>query len=303
MIQLVDCTLRDGEQAPGVAFSTAEKVEIARLLDLAGVGQIEAGTPAMGEIEQEAIRAMVAQGLSARISTWNRLLPRDVEASLACGVKLVHVSVPASDIHLYTILRKSRSWVLGAIKEVVVGARARGLEVTVGAEDASRADLEFLVAIGQAAAGAGAVRLRYADTVGALEPFRAFRELAYLRQRCGLELEFHGHNDFGLALANTLAAARAGVKYLDVTVLGLGERAGNAPLAATAASLSRIGRFEVGIDFRRLPALMVAVEKALGPCQPAQGQARAAARPVTSRRVAGHFAATCWPKTGRGSLP
>ncbi|TDA70460.1 MAG: homocitrate synthase [Clostridia bacterium] len=278
MIHLVDCTLRDGEQAPGVAFSTAEKVEIARLLDLTGVSQIEAGTPAMGEIEQEAIRAIVAQGLSAQVSTWNRLLPGDVEASLACGVKLVHLSGPASDLHLQSKLGKSRSWVLGAIKEVVAGARARGLEVTIGAEDASRADREFLVTIGQAAAAAGAVRLRYADTVGALEPFRACRELAYLRQRCGLELEFHGHNDFGLALANTLAAARAGVKYLDVTVLGLGERAGNAPLAATAASLTRTGRFEVEIDFRRLPALTAAVKKALEPaaCQAPPDRARAA---------------------------
>ncbi len=227
---LVDTTLRDGEQAPGVVFNFNEKVTIARLLDLCGVDIIEAGTPAMGETEQVAISAITGLGLKARIITWNRMVPADIRASLACGIRDVHISAPVSGIQIRYKLRKSRQWVLDRTRETVRFARECGCRVSVGAEDASRADPLFLEEFARTAREEGADRLRYADTVGVLYPLAVYERLSALSEKKIIEIEFHGHNDFGMAVANSIAAVKAGVQYVDTTVGGLGERAGNADM-------------------------------------------------------------------------
>ncbi len=242
---LVDTTLRDGEQTPGLVFSTEEKAAIACALDRLGVELIEAGIPAMGIDEQKAVRAVLGAGLRARVLTWNRAHPSDIEASLACGATQLHISFPVSDIHLQHKLGRTRSWLLARLEEVMALAVAPGREVAVGAEDASRADPAFLREFARAAEKAGACRLRYCDTVGVLDPFRSRDAVSDLTHKLNIPLEFHAHNDFGMATANTLAAVKGGATYLDVTVNGLGERAGNASLSAVARGLRQFYGMEV----------------------------------------------------------
>lgn len=226
-VKILDTTLRDGEQAPGVAFDLKEKLIIARMLDLMGVAVIEAGTPAMGSDEQEIIASINSLGLKALVTTWNRITVSDVNASLACGVKDIHLSAPVSDLQIKYKLGKSRRWVLDCTRSTLEYAGNYGCRVTVGAEDASRADPDFLEEFALVCRDAGARRLRFADTVGFMEPFGVYERLSRLIAASGMEVEFHGHNDFGLATANALAAVRAGVVYVNTTVGGIGERAGN----------------------------------------------------------------------------
>jgi len=262
MIKIVDTTLRDGEQAPGVAFNLREKVNIARMLDWLGVYQIEAGIPVMGELEQKAIRAIVRSNLKARVSTWNRPLLADIRASLACGVRYIHIACPVSEIQIRYKLGRSRMWLLDCLKRAMRYASDYGCRVTVGAEDASRADASFLLDLAFLAQEMGAERLRYCDTLGVLNPFTTVERLGWLRSNLSLEIEFHGHNDFGMATANTLAAIKAGIRYVDTTVEGLGERAGNASLEELVAAVQGVYGTELGLEDRLLPLLSRHVARA-----------------------------------------
>jgi homocitrate synthase NifV len=261
-LQLVDTTLRDGEQAAGVVFSAQEKRDIALALDRAGVRRIETGTPAMGAEEQEVLRSILALPLSATLTAWNRAVPEDIQASVECGFSFLHISVPVSDLHIIDKLGRSREWVLVQLKQALAMAHSYGCAMSVGAEDASRADAEFFLAVADMAQKMGAQYIRYADTVGCMEPLVVYEKLHSLVKRSPLPIEFHGHNDFGLATANTLAAVKAGAALVSTTVLGLGERAGNADMEMVVSAVERFGNVRTGIRLEELPALNELVAKA-----------------------------------------
>ncbi|ESW81403.1 homocitrate synthase [Mesorhizobium sp. C280B] len=256
---LNDTTLRDREQAPGVAFTTTEKLEIAESLAAAGVTEIEIGTPVMGADEIETIRAVVARRLPVRLMAWCRMTSLDLDAAIESGVHAVNLSLPASDIQLAAKLGLDKAGALQVIEHMVRRAAAAGFFVAVGCEDASRANRDHLARVIETAARAGASRVRLADTVGVLDPFSTFELVAQLVAQSPIDLEFHAHNDLGLAAANTLAAIRAGTRHASVTVLGLGERAGNAALEEVAAAMAVLDGADTGIELTALPDLAAQV--------------------------------------------
>jgi homocitrate synthase NifV len=272
---LEDTTLRDGEQAPGVAFSQTQKRLLHDLLAEAGVRWIEAGIPAMGGDELAFLKRLLADGSPATIVAWNRGVREDVEQSLALGFKAIHIGLPASDEHLRQSVRRDRSWLLETARSLVGMAKDRGAFVSISAEDIGRVEPSFLVEYASVVQQAGADRLRLSDTIGILTPERYAAVVHSITRSCPIDLQCHAHNDFGLGTANALAALEAGARYFHVTVNGIGERAGMADLAQMACSLKYLYGVDLGIDLSKLTALSAAVASASGhpvpPWQPIVG--------------------------------
>lgn len=254
-VKIDDTTLRDGEQTAGVVFANEEKIRIARLLDAVGVHQIEAGIPAMGGDEQETIKRIAGLGLNTSILGWNRAVNKDIQSSIDCGVDAVAISIAVSDIHIQYKLKKDRQWVLDSVSKAVDFAKKHDLYVSVNAEDGSRADDDFLVQFGLNAKDAGADRLRFCDTIGLLDPFETYRIIKHLVKETDMDIEMHTHNDFGMATANAMAGIKAGATWVNTTVNGLGERAGNAALEEVVMAMKYIGKVDLGFKtkmFREL---------------------------------------------------
>ncbi|MEM2443594.1 MAG: 2-isopropylmalate synthase, partial [Candidatus Bathyarchaeia archaeon] len=237
--------MRDGEQTPGISLTPEKKVLIAKRLDELGVDIIEAGFAAASEGEMEAIRLIAKENLRAEVCSFARGVRSDIDAAIKCDVDSVFLVVPASDIHIEHKLRKAREEVLRIIEDCTEYAKDHGLIVEFGPEDATRSDMNFLKETIRTALSAGADRITPPDTVGVLTPERAYDFFSDLK-RAFPDVIFgvHCHDDFGLAVANTLAALRAGVEEAHVTVNGLGERAGNAALEEVVVAL----KLQYGVD-------------------------------------------------------
>ena len=277
-----DTTLRDGEQTAGVVFSRREKIAIARMLDSIGVGEIECGIPAMGAEEQAGIKSLVDLGLNARLITWNRALVPEIKASIACGVQAVDISLSVSDQMIAHKLRKDRSAVKEQLKSALGFAKQHDLYVSVGGEDASRADLAFLVELMEITRSLGGDRFRFCDTLGIMDPFTMFEKVAFLRQAVPeIDIEVHTHNDLGMATANAIAGIRAGARFVNTTNNGLGERAGNAALEEVVMGLKHACGLETGIDTHRFREMSLFVAKASHRPLPVS-------KPVTGERVFAH---------------
>jgi homocitrate synthase NifV len=261
-IKIDDTTLRDGEQTAGVVFANDEKIYIAKMLDKVGIHQIEAGIPTMGGNEKEAIKKIASLDLNCSILGWNRAVKTDIDASIDCGVDAVAISISSSDIHIEHKLMKSREWVLESIKTCVDYAKGFNLYVSVNAEDASRSDMEFLLQFARTARDAGADRLRYCDTLGILDPFETFMRVKDIIDIIGIDIEMHTHNDFGMAIANAIAGIKAGATYVNTTINGLGERAGNAAFEELVMALKYIEGVDMGFDTKLFRSLSEYVAKA-----------------------------------------
>ncbi|HEY8909869.1 MAG TPA: citramalate synthase [Desulfosporosinus sp.] len=261
-VLLCDTTLRDGEQAPGVAFGLPEKEMIARALADAGIDELEVGVPAMGGSEVKSISQIVSLQLPVRLITWNRAVLSDLQASYQTGVEGVAISIPTSDQQIKNKLRKDRAWVLDQMGQCILNAKKEVGYIVLGLEDASRADFSFLAEILAEAHKLGVDRVRFADTLGILDPLKLFFTLQELVKISKVPLEFHAHNDLGMATANALAAVQAGFKALSVTVGGLGERAGNASLEEVAVALKYSLNESVRLDLKRLNPICLLVSLA-----------------------------------------
>lgn len=229
-IKIVDTSLRDGEQMAGNALDADRKIRIARLLDNIGIYQIEAGIPAMGGEEKKSVEKIASLGLKSRISSWNRLNRSDIALSMECGVDNIHISVPSSDLQIRYKLKKSREWVAENLRRCVALCMDKGFAVSIGLEDASRADRDFIFQLLDCAVEGGVRVVRYADTVGILTRKKAYEEISAIKAKYDIQLEIHAHNDFGLAVPTSAAAVQAGAELVSCTAGGIGERAGNCSL-------------------------------------------------------------------------
>ena len=244
---LLDTTLRDGEQAPGVCFSVEQKLRIATLLDSYGVHQIEAGIPAVSEQEKESIAKIMENRKNAVISAWARLVPSDIEHAIDVRPDIIHIGVPVS--------RKDKDWVVEQLRVCLNLIDKSGISLSVGFQDAFRSETEFMITVAKILLDFGVVRIRLADTVGIASPSLCRMMLKEISEKLGgrAKLGIHAHNDLGMAVANTIEAAKADCLYADVTIGGIGERAGNCDLAQLVSASSSV--FDWGIsdvDARRL---------------------------------------------------
>ncbi len=263
-INIVDTTLRDGEQTAGVVFANPEKIRIAKMLNDIGIDQIEAGIPVMGGSEKESIKQIVRMGLNSSIMAWNRAVIADIKESIDCGVDAVAISISTSDIHIEHKLQTTRENVLARMSDAVKFAKDNGLYVSVNAEDASRTDFNFLTEFALVGKNAGADRLRFCDTVGTLTPVSAYRYVKTIVDAVGINIEMHTHNDFGMATANALAGIYAGASYVGVTVNGLGERAGNSCLQEIIMVIKHLLQIDVLYDTKLFREIALYVSRASG---------------------------------------
>jgi 2-isopropylmalate synthase len=236
-IRIFDTTLRDGEQSPGVSITPEQKVQIAIKLDQLGVDAIEAGFPIVSQGEIQAIKSVKKAGLNAEICGLARALVHDIDTVITCDLDYVHTFIATSDIHMQYKLKMSPEQVVQKAVQAVDYAKSHGLRVEFSAEDATRSDIAFLTKVFKAVGEAGADRIDIPDTVGYATPEFISYLVKTVRESISVPISLHCHNDFGLAVANSIAGINAGATCAHVTVNGLGERAGNASLEEIVMAL------------------------------------------------------------------
>ena len=238
-VRFLDTTLRDGEQTPGVSLTPEKKLEIARQLDKLGVEVIEAGFAVVSEGESKGVKLIASEGLDAEICSATRGVIKDIDIAIACGVDSVNIIVPVSDLHIEQKLGKTRDEVLSMMEKAVIHAKDHGLITELSTEDGSRTDMDYLKKVIRHALDVGCDRIAPCDTVGILTPEKSYAWFADLRKEFpDAFFSVHCHDDFGLAVANSISALMAGADQVHGTINGIGERAGNASLEEIAVTLS-----------------------------------------------------------------
>jgi isopropylmalate/homocitrate/citramalate synthase len=264
-VRFYDTTLRDGEQTVGVVLSPQQKLEIARHLDALGVSRIEAGFPRVSVEDGEAIRLMQAAGLKAELWGFSRAVNADVEELVRLGLRASVIEAPTSDIKLkaYGITRDD---VLRRVSDAVSFAKQNGITVAFFAVDGTRTDLEFLRKVYTAALEAGASEIVVVDTIGACGPEAVEFLVRQTREWVGQQIpvHFHGHNDFGMATACAVAAVRGGASWIQGTINGMGERAGNADICEIALALRCLYDVPIVLDLTKVREVSETVQKAGG---------------------------------------
>ncbi|MDF1534072.1 MAG: 2-isopropylmalate synthase [Methanosarcinaceae archaeon] len=239
-ISIFDTTLRDGEQTPGVSLTPQQKMEIAHQLDKLGVDIIEAGFPISSAGEKESVKSIANAGLSLDVCGLARVLTKDLDTCLDCGVDMIHTFVSTSDIQRIHTIKKSREEVIDMAIAAVEYIKDHGVKCMFSAMDATRTDFDYLLEVFKAVENAGCDIVNVPDTVGVMVPSAMYTLIRKIDENINLPIDVHCHNDFGLAVANSLLAVEAGARQVQVTINGLGERAGNADLAQTVMSLHSI---------------------------------------------------------------
>lgn len=264
-VKIHDVTLRDGEQQTGVVFRRAEKVAIARKLAEAGVHRIEAGMPAVSAEDEAAIKDIVALGLPSEIFAFARCMPADVKLARECGVRGIVTEIPSSEHFIRNAYGKTLEWAIQASIETTLAAKEAGLYTVFFTIDSTRADLERYMDLVERVATEGHMdALTVADSFGGCTPQALAHVIRKLRARFRQPIEIHCHEDFGLGVANTIAALAAGASVAHVTVSAIGERAGNVPLEDTVMALLCLYGVDTGVRTEKLYELSQLVQELAG---------------------------------------
>ncbi len=262
-VKVFDTTLRDGEQTPGVSLPVGYKIQIAKQLDKLGVDIIEAGFPSASKGEFEAVKEIANLGLDAKICGLARMVKSDIDSAIKADVDMVHIFIPTSKIQVEHTIKKSRDEIIDISVECVEYVKSHGVECMFSAMDATRTEMDYLKKIYKAVEEAGVDIVNVPDTVGVATPFKFYDMIRELREHLKVPIDVHCHNDFGLATANTYAAVLAGANEVQVTVNGIGERAGNAALEEVVALLYAEG-FKTNIRMEYLVETSRLVERLTG---------------------------------------
>jgi len=264
-VRFYDTTLRDGEQTVGVVLSPQQKLEIARKLDELGISRIEAGFPKVSPEDGEAITLMRKADLQAELWGFSRAVRGDVEELVRLGLSATVIESPTSDIKLKAY-GLSREEVLKRVTDAVSFARQNGITVAYFAVDGTRTELDFLKRVYLAALDAGASEIVVVDTIGACGPEAVEILVREVCQWVGpnVPVHYHGHNDFGMATACAVAAVRGGASWIQGTINGMGERAGNADIGEIALALRCLYDVPVGLDLTKMREVSDVVSKASG---------------------------------------
>ena len=253
-VMILDTTLREGEQAPGVSFTLRQRLQIAWMLDYFGVNFIEI-SPIVSKNHEESCKAMIKAGLSADIVAHLRALPRDIDVALRCDASWIAMYHSASDIHLKYKLRISREDALRRSIDAIEYAKSHGLKLRFTLEDASRADPIFLEEMCIAVSDAGVDRISLPDTLGIMSPNGMSNLVKLVKKKVDVPIDMHCHNDMGLALANSLSGLEAGASIIHTSIDGLGERTGLTSLAEVAMALKIIYGIDLGVRMEMLKEL------------------------------------------------
>jgi 2-isopropylmalate synthase len=251
-IRIFDTTLRDGEQTPGVSLTIEDKIEIAHQLNLLGVDAIEAGSPMSSDGEKKVVKEIAKAGLDTEICGLARATRSDIDAAIDCDVDTIHLFIPTSPVQMKYAVNLTPEQVLAATVDSVEYIKKHGLVCEFSPMDATRSNLPFLKLVCQAAEKAGMDRLNVPDTVGIMIPKTMIKLIEELKKVVTAPISIHCHDDFGMAVANSLAAVEAGATQVHATINGLGERAGNASLEEVVMALHMIYKLKTGINSRLL---------------------------------------------------